>query len=256
MEVIYRLPAKPDVDLPVRFGTAPIKIDDAEVRWEISSGGKLNTVVLRFPGQTLRFDNRGVILSTFPELESRAYRLSTYVANRLYQQTSFDAIDPETVLSVTPELYAESLHEEGVLANHLRTVHSSRSVKWAIRRTFEPSDYPALFRHSAALALYTDGLRVKSPFQKYELFYKVIEYFFPKQGRALDSAVSAYAQQYDPRFSASQIETLRLLRNRVIHPHARNEHVNPETLEAIYEVRDNLRLLQVLASLLFQHPPF
>ncbi len=112
MEMNYRLPVKSDVDVPVQFGTPSINIDSAEVSWEISTEGKLDAAVLRIPGQSLRFDDRGVILSTYPELESHAYRLSTYIANCLFKQTGFDAIYPETVLLRTPELRAETVEEK------------------------------------------------------------------------------------------------------------------------------------------------
>jgi hypothetical protein len=256
MEMIYRVPVKSDVDVPVQYGTPPINIDNADVSWDISSEGKLNTVVLRIPGQPLRFDDRGVILSTYPELESHAYRLSTYIANCLFKQTGFDAIDPETVLLRTPELRAETAEEEDMLAHRRRTVGASRRVSYSVRGRFEPHEYPTLFKHSAALALYTDGLRVISPFQRYELFYKVIEYYFPHEGEALDNAVATHALPFDARFNRSQIETLRHLRNRSIHPRAYRGHVNPETLDAIREVRANLSLVQELANLLLQHPTF
>lgn len=256
METIYRLAIKSDIDLPVKSGTPPIYIDGAEVRWEVSPEHKLQGVLIRITGQPMRLDDRGVILSTYPELESRAYRLSTYIANCLFKQTGFDAIAPEEALLSSPELRAETSHEAHLLANRRRTHHNSLPVMWSVRGTFQPHGYPTLLAHSAALALYTDGLRVTNPFQKYELFYKVVEHFFSETGTALDDAVSAHALTYDARFSASQIEALRLLRNRIVHPRARQGHVNPEVLAASREVRANLPLMQDLANLLLQHPAF
>jgi hypothetical protein len=256
MEVIYQLPAKPEVTLPIRSSAPSIEIDGAKVSWEVSTESKLDTIVLRISGQPLQFDERGVILSTYPKLESLAYRLSTYLANCLLRQTGFDAIDPELVFLRTPELRAETPDEEEKLANSPRTVGTSVRLLWNVRGIFEPNEYPALFKHSAALALYADGLRVTSPFQKYELFYKVIEYFFPEQGKDIDSALSAYALPYDDRFSTSQIETLRHLRNRIIHPRAHHGHASPEALDALREIRGNLRLVQELANLLLRHPAF
>lgn len=256
MEMIYRLSVKSDVDILVQFGTPSININSAEVSWEISPEGKLKSVVLRIPDQPLRFDDRGVILSTYPELESHAYRLSVYIANCLFKQTGFDAIDPETVLLGTPELRAERAEEENILAQRRRTVGSARRVSYSVHGRFEPDEYPTLFKHSAALALYTDGLRVTSTFQKFELSYKVIEYFFPQEGKALDNAVATHALPFDARFNRSQIETLRHLRNRITHPRAHRGHINPETLDAIREVRANLSLVQQLAKLLLQHPTF
>lgn len=255
MEIVYRLAIKSDVDLPVEVGTSSIHVDDAEVEWEVGAEASLQGVVIHILGKPMRFDDRGVILSTYPELESHAYRLSNYIANCLFKQTGFDAVDPEEVLLRSPELHAETSQEADLLANRQRTYHNSLPVTWRVQGNFRPDDYPALFAHSAALALYTDGVRVVSPFQKYELFYKVVEYFFSEIGAALDNRVSAHALTFDTRFNAPQIEVLRHLRNRSVHPRARRGHVNPEVLAANREVRANLAILQDLAILLLQHPP-
>lgn len=255
MEAVYRLPAKSGADLPIPSGTQSIQIANARVEWEANAEGKLSTVVLRISGQSLKFDDRGVILSTYPGLESLAYRLSLYIANSMLEQTGFDAIDPEMVLRNTPELKPETPDEEREFANRRRTVGASRDVRYDVRGKFKPNEYPKSFKHSAALALYADGLRVRSPFQQYELSYKVIEYFFKEKKSALDRAVSTHVLPHDDRFTRSQVKALRHLRNRSIHPNAYEGHVNPEDIEAIRNVESNLHLLRNLAYLLLQYPP-
>ena len=265
MEMIYRLPVKLGVDVPVQSGTSSISIDSAEVSWEIAEG-KLNTVVLRIPNQPLRLDERGVVLSTYPELESHAYRLSTYIANCLFKQTGFDAIDPETVLLKTPELRAETAEEKDILTHRGNTVGTGNRMLYNIHGHFEPKEYPTIFKHSAAIALYADGLRAKSRFQQYELSFKVVEYFFPKKNgssalpsKALDKAVSGHAYPFDNRFSEPQIKELRELRSRSIHPYTYPDigpHANPEDLQALRKVEASLPLLRDLARLLLQHPTF
>lgn len=185
MKVVYRLPAESGVDLPIPSGTPQIQVDAATVGWEVDSDKKLNTIVLTISGQPLRLDDRGTILTTYPELQALAYRFSSYIANCVLQQTGFDAIDPEIVLRATPELYPETPEEGQECANRPRVVGTSSVILYQVRAQFNPSEYAKLFKHSAALALYTDGLRVRSPFQQYELFYKVIEYFFGEEGSAL-----------------------------------------------------------------------
>lgn len=256
MKVVYRLPAKSGVNLPIPPGTPQIQVDAATVGWEVDSDKKLNTIVLTISGQPLRLDDRGTILSTYPELEALAYRFSTYIANCVLQQTGFDAIDPEVVLQTTPELYPETLEEEREYANRPIVVGSSRTIAYNVHANFHPNEYPKMFMHSAALALYADGLRVGNPFQQYELFYKVIEYFFEEEGAALDKAVSNHVRPYDARFDESQVEVLRHLRSRSVHPRARKGHVNPESVEAFREVQANLPLLRNLAHSLLQYPTF
>jgi hypothetical protein len=259
MEVVYRLPVKSDIELPAQVGTPPIHINGATVCWEVSEDSKLEAVVLRIAHQPVKLDDQGVILSTYPELETLAYRLSSYIANCVCKQTALDAIDPETVVGKTPELFAETPDEETMLAERLRTVGVDVKLMWGIRGEFNPNEYPQLYEHSPAVALYADALRVKSPFQQYELFYKVIEYFFPqKQGQALDKAVSAHAFKFDNRFNQSQIKALRELRIRSMHPHPRpnvGQHANPEDLQAVRDVKANVYLIRELANLLLEHPP-
>jgi len=256
MKAVYRLPTKSGVTLPVPSSTPSIQVDNATVEWEVNSEGMLSTTVLRIAGQSLRYNGKGAILSTYPELEFLAYRLSTYIANCVLKQTGFDAIDPEMVLRRTPDLYPETPDEEREFANRLTVVGTSAAIVYGVRANFEPDEYPNSFKHSAALALYADGLRVRSPFQQYELFYKVIEYFFKEDGENLDKAVSNHALPYDAQFTKSQIEALRSLRNRSIHPHARKGHVNPESVEAIRAVEANLHILRGLSNLLLEHPTF
>ena len=177
----------------------------------------------------------------------------------MLQQTGFDTIDPEIVLRATPELYPETPEEEYEYANRPRVISTSVDTLYHVRAKFNPSEYPKLFKHSAALALYADGLRVGGPFQQYELFYKVIEYFFGEEGPALDKAVSNHVIAHNAQFDEPQVKALRYLRIRSIHPHPRprvGNHVNPESVEAIREVRANLHLVRDLAHLLLQHPTF
>lgn len=256
MEAVYRIPIKAGVDLPVASGTSPTQVGNAAVDWEADPEGKLSTVVLRISGQALKFDDNGTIQSTYPELETFAYRLSNYIANSVLKQTGYDAIDPETVLQKTPEVHPETPDEEREFANRRRTVGTSVAMLYNVRAKFEPNEYPKSFKHSAAVALYADGLRLRSPFQQYELFYKVIEYFFEENGSALDKSVSNHVLPHDARFSESQIEALRHLRNRSIHPRHRKGHINPESVEAISEMEANLHLVRNLADLLLQNPTF
>jgi methylamine utilization protein MauJ len=257
MEVIYRLPVNPQTELSVQDGTLPIEINGATVIWEVTEEGNLAAIELRIAHQPIKYDERGVILSTHPELDALAYRLNSYIANSVFKQTALDAIDPETVVGKTPELQAETAEEEAILTERMRTVGTSQRFAWRVEGNFNPQEYPQLYEHSRAVALYADALRVKSPFQKYELFYKVIEYFFPKQGKSFDKAVSAYAHPFDNRFNESQITALRELRVRSMHPHPRRgQHANPEDLQAVREVKGHVHLVQELANLLLEHPTF
>lgn len=256
MEVVYRFPVKAGVELTVPFATPSIRIENAIVNWEADSERKLSTVVLRISSQPLKLDQQGAIVPIYPELQVLAHRLSTYIANSVLRQTGFDAINSEIVLRSSPELYPETPDEEREFANRPVVVSSSFPLVRRVVSTFKPEVYPQLFKHSAALASYADGLRVRSPFQQYELFYKVIEYFFEENGSALDKAVSNHLLPHDSRFSESQIEALRHLRNRSIHPRHRKGHLNPERIEAISEVEANLHLVRDLAYLLLQYPTF
>lgn len=255
MRAFYRIPIRAGGGVPVTTEIVPFQIGNAKIDWETDSNNKLSSIGLTISGAELRRDSTGVILSTYPELQEAAFKVATYIANSILVQTGADTIDPEFVLLNTPEVFPETPEEETLFSStpkRLDIAVRAIALCWGI---LSPDEYAPGFDHSAALASFADGIRVSSPFLRYEQFYKVIEHFFSDEGEGLDEAVSNYASSHDPRFTKKMIEQLRRLRNRCVHPQARHGHVNPESRASLSEVKYFLTHLEPLARLLLRFPP-
>jgi hypothetical protein len=256
MKILYEIPVRNGVAVPVPANTPSFRIGNALINWRVTSGGNLEAILIEFSGIQMRYTESGSISSSFPELEEEAYRISYYIANRLFIQTAFDAIQPSRVLSDAPTLFAESTEEEAEIISKGRAVWSNTKIHFAVRNEFDTSSYIERYEHSAAYGYFAEALRAASEFQQYELLYKVIEYFFPEDGTNLDLAVSAHLMPYDHSCTSSSFEELRQLRNRIIHPRARRGHVDPQRIQNVQKVHKKLPQIRQLTALLLEHPTF
>lgn len=256
MKIEYTIPVRPGVAVPVPGGTPEITIGSMQVRWKESPGGHLEAVILEMTGADIRYNANGAIMPVYPELEEEAYRVANFMANKMFVQTDFDAIDPDHILQAAPAISPETPDEEALFRTKFKSIWKSIEFAWATHALFEPACYAQGFDHSAAHGYFADALRSASDFQRFELFYKIVEYFFAEDGHALDAAVSAHVTPYDPSYAPAVVEQLRLLRNRSIHPRARRGHVNPQNIANVREVHGHLPQMQRLVSLLLKHPTF
>jgi hypothetical protein len=262
MRVEYRLDVVPP--LPVQAAVKPIIVDDISVSWEISEG-KLTAICFTLCGGRLRRDRvSDSILTDFPELEPRAFQIASYVANRIFIQTTFDAIDPYVVVGkwhseIEPETPAEQQEFE---RNPTRQIGKSLGLRFHVRGTFDPTSYTDRPEHWSALANFSDALRVRSPFLKFEQLYKVVEHFAgkdsrgeTKQGQDFDQAIFNHVINLDSSFSENEIKDLRELRIRSTHPENRKgSHLNPQNIEDVRTIDQSLPRLKRLAELLLDNP--
>lgn len=256
MKVVYTLPVRSGLAIPVALRISGLTIGKVSVRWKTDGEGNLEAVVVEFNGVDLSYTPEGRIDPAPGQLQEQAYRVANYIANCIYIQTSFDAIDPQRVLLEAPNVFPENPDEEIEFKRIPRRMWTSVNLGYSIQGIFDPSSYDLGLDHSAAHGYYADALRTASLFQKFELLYKVVEYFFSEEGSALDTAVSAYVAAYDSSFTPQVVRELRFLRNRSIHPRARKGHVSPENIASVREVRASMRSLDKLAALLLEHPTF
>jgi hypothetical protein len=255
MRIIYHLPIKQGIKFSVPSLKPSIKIDDVQISWEVDNEGHLLFFKLGISGVKPRLNSEGAISSSYPEIKGKAFSVATYIANRFLCQTIVDAIDIEQIFSGSPETILETPDEEQKFSCHQRELWNEVSLLYDIQGSFKPDNYSAEYIHSIAFSFYADGLRVMHPFVRYELFFKVIEYFFPFEGEKFDARVSKYALRYDKRFDSCQIEELRNTRNRIMHPKANKGHLNPSDIDAVKEVRSYLDVLHDLVKILLEHPP-
>lgn len=256
MKATYTLEVRSGVVLPVPLGTPPLKINGVLVEWRLNEEDNLVAAVMQFQRVRMGFTDEGRIDPAPAELQRNAYLLAIYVANRIYLQTSVDAIDPEQVLLGAPEVFPEGFDEEVEFKRTARRVWKTFRGSGSVRGRFDPVSYSALHGHSSAYGYCADAMRATSPFQRLELLYKVIEHFFPQNGAALASAVSAHVVGHDPRFTPELIKEITSLRNRIVHPRARGGHAHPERIEDLREAQAGVKNLHELVGLLFKHPTF
>ena len=201
MKVVYTLPVRSGCTAPLASGVQPLTVGNVSVQWKRDDEGTLEAIVIEFNSVDLIYTPEGRIDPAPAHLQEQAYRIATYIANRIYMQTSIDAIDPQHTLLHAPEVFPEDPDEEAEFKRTPRRMWTSINFGYSIRGTFDPTPYNLGFDHSAAHGYYADALRAASLFQKFELLYKVIEYFFAEDGPALDKAVSTYASAYDASFT-------------------------------------------------------
>ena len=229
-------------------GTTPVS-------WKVTEGNHLEAVIFEFTGCDIRYSETGAILPTYPELEKKAYRVANYLADRIFVQTGFDAIDPNHLFSEPPTISPENESEEVEFKTKKKSLQKEFQYSWSMEGLFEPSPYAHGFNNSRAHGYYADAMRVASPFQKFELLYKVVEYFFPnKDGTDLDVAVLAHVIQHDVNYKSDVFEQLRVLRSKIVHPHAKKVHVNPQNIADVRDLRLKLDQMRTLVDLLLAHP--
>lgn len=256
MKVVYTIPVRSGVAVPAPPSTPGLTVGATAVSWKSTDAGHLEAVILEFSGADIRYNENGAILPTYPELEEQAYRIANYLANRLYAQTGFDAIEANHVLWEAPVASPETPHEENEFKTKYKSIWKAHGTSTLARGLFDPTTYSHGFNHSAAYGYFSDASRAASEFQQFELLYKVVEYFFTEEGPPLDAAVSAHITPQDVSFTSTVVERLRLLRNRSVHPRAKKGHVNPQNIANVREIHAALPQMRHLASLLLAHPTF
>ena len=141
LKVGFSLPVRQEVRVAVPDETRYVTIGDADVEWITDSENILESIMVNFSRVEINFTDEGTIIPATEELQEQAYRLATYLANRLYVQTSFDAIDPEHVLLAAPMVSPETPYEEDLFKTTARRMWSSTKVGYAIRGHFKPEEY-------------------------------------------------------------------------------------------------------------------
>ena len=209
-------------------------------------------------GKPVNFDEDGKILSFYPEIESIAFNMASFVANQIFVQTSIEVFDPFSILTYSPELIAETVEEEELLRNTPKLALCSLDGKFKILGKFDPEKYSSNLKISSAIAHFANSWRTSNPFIKFEQFYKVIESIYAKgkneKAEEFDQRVSEYISKFDSNYKPVVLKKLRQIRNRCVHPSSRR-HLSPEDLIATRSIRNSLREMERLARLSIDNPP-
>jgi hypothetical protein len=218
----YNIITQKKEKVTVSDGTTPISFNNCNAKWVVDLEDKLEKVVLDVSGCPIKKDDRGAILSSYPEIDAMAYNFAAYLANYIFIETGIDPFDPFSILSGSPELVAENEREEEEIQASKITAHSNFDGKCRILRKFEPTKCESNYERAIAIGHFADALRSNNPFQKFECFFKVVESILDKgrneSAKSFDYRVSGYAVLFDPQFTQDVIKNLRQIRNYCVHP--------------------------------------
>lgn len=190
------------------------------------------------------------------DVKEKVYRIASYIANRMLIETKKDIIDLNSIFYCSPVLEAEN-NEEGDYLKTINQIHSNCIVGSVTVRqpvSIEVQSYLACSHNSLIYNYYAEALRTNNPATKYELSYKVVEYFFEKDLKKSVGNISSYCTPFDGRFDVNTIQRLKDTRNRVTHPLAKLGHLNIENLSDLAIVQKELSLIMDLAKLLIDNP--
>jgi len=255
MKVIYQLEAKEEIAVE-SISITDIKLDteSADVVFQLDSRN-IRDVKVIFGGLPINFIDKDTIDPYYPEKRIVAYKIFAYIANRILIQTSKDCFDPLEILNGREVVFPETEQEKLIWNTKRKHIITLMDTSLSISGYANLLDYKNKYIYADAYSNFADGIRAKNLITKYESFYKVVEKYFDNTGRAFDQEVSNYISRFDSSFTADYIHTLRILRNRCVHPGHRNGHISSDNVELIKELVREIQNLNKLARLLLENPP-
>lgn len=255
MKLTYFMKMKEGESIQVDQPLSPIIIDGIIVVWNINASMELVNIYLVATKLPIRISNDGYIISSsYPDVEEKIYRVALFIANQFYIQTGLDIIDYDSIFRSSAEVLPETEEEKDIYRKTNKKMSASIEIYSEVVGHFNPKEYDNDFQYSDAIANYTEGLRAVNVLQKFEQFYKVIEHFFDGTGKKFDMEVSQYVRTFNTNFTEDKIETLRILRNRCIHPQAYRGHINPENMSLVKLVYSEIESIKELAYELIKNP--
>ena len=186
---------------------------------------------------------------------SYAFPTVTYLSNLILIQTGQDGLDPKDLLLRSPEVFAENEDEEIRLKTVRRTITAKFRFSFDVSKPFSPEDLENAEFDPLALAYFTSSMRISDEIVRFELLFKVVEYYFDFQGERFDQEVSNYLTTSDCSYTPSKIKYIRELRNRCTHPNARKGRIDPHDVNHLHELQEQLETIKKLAESLLKKPP-
>lgn len=269
MKVTYELNVKASEKRQVKINEKEsITINNIQINW-VTNENFLEKIQFVSNGERLYFDNNGMPMQGNNDLKVKVFKLANYISNQFFIQTNIDAFENPFSISVA-SLNPETKEENDEINFRKPKSFSCHGYFDTIRivvnpSTFSPEKYNEQFLFSDALQHFTDAKRITNPFLKFELYYKVIEFFYEerytnKRTGKISSHVNhkklkSYICRYIPNISKKECQYLGQVRNRITHPKATLGHLNCGNLDHINIVRSNIDLLERIASTLIKNPP-
>jgi len=231
------------------------KIDQAEVTMEINKN-KIDKLKISF--HKIGYDlsplgKQTKIILHKKELRYNAYKICSYISNRIYTESGTDAFDcNELIDNDTPEIYPENQSEQNDTSRFdIFRTQIFRFVSPIVNFVDFDGCYSEGYRYEKAYTAYAEGLRANSVITRYVQFYKAMEAILGDKMK--DKDASDIAEKHNQKFNESRIAELRVLRNRCEHPHQAKGHISTSDIRDIKEVEQNLPDLAQVVRILFDH---
>lgn len=261
MRLVYRQQVNPPIDLMSM--PAPETMNGVHVGWDVDAT-QLRSVSFTVAGIRLELTANGAISLHSLEAEAKVFAVARFVVDRIRLQTGYEVFDPYAFVGNSPsEFDSESSVEEAFLQTHVKHHQRSTRVTIAVSGPFNPDEFKDFEHLAIPLGHFARGKRTTDPLDRYQSYYKALEYFAAKnpgddpQGGVFDRQLSEIAKLIDARYDETKIKSFRVLRKRMTHARTTHPlgHIGPSDIENIRVVQAELPDVERLVFALLKSPP-
>lgn len=116
----------------------PIQLEDAEILWDIDANNKkIEGISIVFKGVDITKDSSDNILPTNRDLDEKAFKIATYISNKIFLNTGIDALEPESILCKSPNIFSENQEEKDILEKCKKQGFTSIKGVFTVVKPFE-----------------------------------------------------------------------------------------------------------------------
>jgi len=255
MKLEYLLKAKKEII--INEDSTSFEIEGSEVFLEVNEEHILSSVKIVFSELEIKFtistgtEERKIDLYAYEEKRFLAYKILSYVSNRILYETHNDVFDVNEILKADPNIYPETAQESEIFKKY-KTIHQSIfTFVQSIQQRISIENYQNAYELEKAYTAYADGIRANSVITRYVQFYKAMEALLGDKMK--DKNASNIVEKHNQKFNESRIAELRILRNRCEHPHQPKGHISTSDIRDIQEVEQNLPDLAQVVKILFDY---
>lgn len=163
MKITYSL--KPNTKVKIaNYGSSPAQfnMDGAEIQLRTTPDNLLEKVEISIKGLLIKWEGDDLIDPCYPETRVIAYKIFSYISNRVLAQTSQNAFEIPIASHLFGEVTPETSDEEEIYKNNRKKILSSVTGSYSIIGIANPSDYSEKFTYSQAFSNFADGLKTNN----------------------------------------------------------------------------------------------